>query len=103
MKELNPKPTRDRSNWPEWARGHFPGPGDPTEGWQPLISVHALASRALVVATTRIEGAWCAYADAVPGMNHEAEKYAVLRHGDKVSEELARVLFPGFERIPYEG
>ena len=77
---------------------------DSTEAkaWTPTIRVHALASRVLVVAQTRIEGTWSAYCDAVPGMNHDVEYDAVLRHGDKLLKEIAIILFPGFKEVPYD-
>ena len=71
------------------------------EFWTPIFRTHALASKVLVVATTRIEGTWAAYCDAVPGDNHTKEWPAVLSNGDKLMEEVARVLFPGFKEIPY--
>ncbi|KKL48670.1 hypothetical protein LCGC14_2323220 [marine sediment metagenome] len=72
-----------------------------TKDWTPTIRVHALASKVLVVASTRIEGTWAAYCDAVPGDNHEVESIAVLENGGKLMEEVARVLFPIFEELPY--
>ena len=69
--------------------------------WTPTIRVHSLASEVLVVAKTRIEGSWAAYCDAVPGMFHDKEYDAVLRRGDKLMEEIARVLFPEFKDLPY--
>jgi hypothetical protein len=44
---------------------------------------------------------WCAYCDAVNGMNHDNEEAEVLRHGSKLSEKIASVLFPFFAGIPY--
>jgi len=67
----------------------------------PIIRRRALASRVLVVANTRVEGAWCAYCDAVPGNNHDLEQDDVRNHGDKLDESLARVLFPEFHQLPY--
>ncbi len=70
-------------------------------GWAPTVRRHALSSRVLAVARTRIEGTWAAYCDAVPGHDHDREQGAVLSNGDKLPEEVARVLFPGFEDLPY--
>ncbi len=72
-----------------------------TKDWTPMIRTHALASKVLVVAQTRIEGTWAAYCDAVPGDNHTKEWPAVLSNGDKLKEEVAKVLFPEFEEVPY--
>ena len=71
------------------------------QDWKPTVCLHALASKVLVVAKTRVEGTWAAYCDAVPGDNHEAESISVLENGDKLMEEVARVLFPEFKDIPY--
>ena len=94
-----------RKDWPDWAWEHFPVVGD-AEGWKawtPLTTRHALAMRVLCVATTRqdMAGSWCAYCDAVPGNDHDAEQQAVLDHGDKLGEDIARRLFPGYCGIPY--
>jgi len=60
-----------------------------------LIILHALGSRVLAVAVVDDQvGDWSAYVDAVPGMNHEREKEEVARKGDKLSFDLARILFP---------
>lgn len=69
--------------------------------WTPMVRVHPLASKVLAVAATRVEGTWAAYCDAVPGINHHSEAGAVLTSGDKLMEEVARVLFPGFDEVPY--
>ncbi len=67
----------------------------------PTVRIHALANKVLAVAATRIEGTWAAYCDAVPGDKHTAEANAVLANGDKLMEEVARVLFPMFKDLPY--
>ena len=82
-------------------RSLFPKSREEALEFQRTTFVRALACRVLVVATTRVEFAWCAYCDAVPGINHDSEADAVLDHGSKLSEKLARVLFPQFEEIPY--
>ena len=69
--------------------------------WKSTIRVHSLASKVLVVAETWIEGTWAAYCDAVPGMFHDKEYDAVLRRGDKLMEEIARIIFPVFTDLPY--
>lgn len=78
-----------------------PQASEEKSAWQPTICRHALTSRVLVVARTRIEGVWAAYADAVPGINHDKEWQNVLDMGDKVSEQIARSLFPQFADVPY--
>jgi hypothetical protein len=91
------------STAPAWAQKHFPPPiGEAApSSWSPIIRKRALAVRVLAVANTRIEGAWCAYVDAVPGINHDHEIEDVRRRGAKLSEDLARVLFSEFQDIPY--
>ncbi len=69
--------------------------------WQPYVLHVALSPRVLVVAQTRIEGAWAAYCDAVPGSSHRDERGSVLERGTKVPESLARLLFPSFDAIRY--
>ena len=71
--------------------------------FEPCIVHVALARRVLVVAKTRVECAWAAYIDAVPGENHDRERLAVLAKGSKLPEVLARILFPVFEGVPYAG
>ena len=85
----------------EPLRSHFPKSADEARAFEPLIRARALSSRVLVVARTRVECAWAAYVDAVPGMDHRREREPVLDHGAKVDETLARVLFPEFADVPY--
>ena len=44
---------------------------------------------------------WAAYIDAVPGISHQAEVEHVMRHGDKLQEKVARVLFPEFRDLAW--
>ena len=37
---------------------------------------------------------WAVYVDAVPGHNHELEKFDAARTGDKIARAVACVLFP---------
>ncbi len=71
--------------------------------FEPKIRWKPLAERVLVVAKTRIEGAWKAYIDAVPGELHTAEIQEVLDDGDELREDIARILFPEFDDLPYAG
>ncbi len=82
-------------------KGHFPTSSEEAHNWEPIVRVHALSSKVLVVAQSRIECAWAAYCDAVPGHNHEFEWEDVLYHGSKLSEKIALVLFPEFNGVPY--
>jgi hypothetical protein len=74
-----------------------------TPKFQPIILRHELARKVIAVAKTRIEGAWAAYIDAVPGENHDNEEDVVLRNGAKLYEPIARALFPRepFKTLPY--
>ena len=82
---------------------NFPTTPNEAKNWGPYIRIHELASQVLAVAETRIEGAWSAYCDAVPGNNHQVEYELVLRRGAKLSEHVARALFPELEEVPYAG
>lgn len=83
--------------------GNFEFPETPYEAsvWKKQCRHRALAKNVLCVATTRVEGKWCAYCDAVPGERHVAEWYAVLRNGAKLPEGIALAVFPEFDGIPY--
>ena len=81
--------------------GHFPTNVEEANEWKPVIRIYPMHSRVLVVARSRIEFAWAAYCGPVPGHNHEAEYPDVLDHGSKVDEDVARVLFPLFDGVPY--
>ena len=80
---------------------HFPHNPVKAKEWEPIIYRRALHRCVLVVANTRIEGAWSAYCSNVPGMDHDKEMAEVLRTGSKLEESLARKLFPTFEGVPY--
>lgn len=83
-----------------WIK-HFPKSLEEAKNFKPYIDRIALATRVLVVAKTRVECAWAAYCDAVPGYNHDREYEAVLKHGTKIPEKMARVLFPRMKEVPY--
>ena len=74
--------------------------GDKME-FQETIRYRALASRVLAVATTRVEGTWVAYCDAVEGWEHRQEFHEVLRSGDKLPVGIAKSIFPEFQDMPY--
>ena len=69
--------------------------------WTPTVRRRALAQKVLSVAVTRIEGAWAAYVDAVPGQKHSLEFEAVLDNGAKLDEAVARSIFPEFDGLTY--
>lgn len=85
----------------EPLRSHFPKSREEASAFVPMTPFVALSARVLVVAKTRVECAWCAYCDAVPGVDHRSEIGPILRHGAKVEESLARLLFPEFADVPY--
>ena len=86
---------------PDRWRYYFPRNGEEAETWQPYSLQRALASRVLAVAKTRVEGAWAAYIDAVPGQDHEREVDEVLRSGVKLPEGVALEVFPQFDGVRY--
>ena len=59
-----------------------------------IIRIKPLAQKVLAVAAHDGRD-WVVFIDAVPGVCHEKEAQAVLEHGDKTSETLAKFLFPG--------
>jgi len=61
----------------------------------------ALHSRILIVACEPHDGAWCAYANVVPGKNHDLEQEDVVKFGSKLIEDYARVMFPQFADVKY--
>jgi hypothetical protein len=81
----------------------FPEGGNKTEcdEWKPFVRRRAISSRVLAVARTRIEGAWAAYCDAVPGLNHDNEWRKVLEEGAKMDKDTAVAIFPMFKGVPY--
>lgn len=85
----------------EPLRTHFPKSSGEAAEFEPLIRRRALSMRVLVVAKTRVECAWSAYCDAVPGLDHRLETDGVLDYGAKVDEAVARALFPEFDEVPY--
>ena len=60
-----------------------------------------LGRNVLAVAKEGAVNDWTAYIDAVPGINHQAETEHVMRHGDKLQEKVARVLFPEFHDLAW--
>jgi hypothetical protein len=85
----------------EPMRTHFAKSAEEAQVWEPMIAYRALSSHVLVVAKTRVECTWAAYVDAVPGVNHASEVEKVLKHGTKLDERIARVLFSGMHEVPY--
>ena len=100
MSDVHPAFLRAAALHPDLRR-LFPTSSQEAAAWRPTFFRRALASRVLVVATTRVECAWAAYIDAVPGLNHALEQDAVVRHGGKLDEWLARCLFPWLVGVPY--
>jgi hypothetical protein len=79
----------------------FPETREEVNQWRPVVHRVALNRDVLVVAKTRMEGAWSAYCAAVPGRNHDDEQDYVLKSGSKLYEDFARVMFPQFADLPY--
>ena len=70
--------------------------------WKPYMIHTAIHSKVLLVARTRIEGAWSCYCVPVPGRSHEAEVSLWQTEGVKIRKELARAVFGCFENLPYD-
>lgn len=85
----------------EIAGYQFPETEEEREAWKEVWGMFPLAQHVLCVAHTRMEGAWTAYCDHVPGDNHDREADAVLAHGEKLPEEIARIMFPQFADLPW--
>jgi hypothetical protein len=85
----------------EFWKAHFPKTAKELDNWTPVVKYRALAMKVLCAATTRAEGTWAAYINAVPGQFHDLEYNDVLRWGDKLPEETAKTLFSEFEGVPY--
>ncbi|RKZ72459.1 MAG: hypothetical protein DRQ48_00175 [Gammaproteobacteria bacterium] len=91
-----------RKDWPQWAQDHFPETHHQAVGFEQMEWHYAMHMTFLVVAATRIEGAWAAYGGPVPGMRHDQEHEGPLHTGDKLSEDVARVMFPHLDFLPYD-
>lgn len=72
-----------------------------TKAWTPSVCIYPLHSKVLCVAKTRVEGMWCAYCGPVRGECHDEEYQWVLQHGQKMTEDVARALWPQFKEVPY--
>lgn len=58
------------------------------------IIQRALDKRVLAIAVINMEvGDWSAYIGAVPGKNHEREKYEIAATASKLDERIARLIF----------
>ena len=80
----------------------FPETSGERTAWRPDTCHRALAARVLCAMTTRPDGKWAAFVDAVPGMSHPREQARVLEHGQKLPESLARAVFAHVpEELPY--
>jgi len=60
-----------------------------------------LGHNVLAVAREGAVNDWAAYIDAVPGIDHVTEVRHVLTNGDKLREDVARVLFPEFRDLAW--
>jgi len=58
------------------------------------IIQRALDKRVLAISVINTEvGDWSAYIGAVPGKNHEQEKYEIAETASKLDERIARLIF----------
>lgn len=59
-----------------------------------LYEIYPLATKVLAVAVCNLQVKdWAAYIDSVPGENHENEFLLVAQHGEKLSYNLAKLIF----------
>lgn len=60
-----------------------------------ILITYAFNQKVLAVAAVNCNVKdWAAYIDAVPGTNHDYEKYEVARVGNKLPYEIAKLIFP---------
>ena len=96
----HPSFTRAKALEEPW-REHFPKDATEAKAFLAHTQYRCLAPGVLIVMQTRIECTWAAYCAVVPNMNHDDEFKDVLRHGDKLPEDVARAIFPGAPPVPY--
>ena len=58
------------------------------------VEVRALDSKVLVVAIEGEASDWSAYIGSVKGYDHEEEWLGAYHYGNKLSEKIARTIFP---------
>jgi len=72
------------------------------EPWKAEVRIVYLQNnKVMVVARTRIEGAWAAYVDSIAGVSLEHDQQHVLAYGTKMTEGVAKGMFPEFANLPY--
>jgi hypothetical protein len=95
---------------PKAWQDHFPTDWEAAPNWKPIIIRRGLGRTVLCAARTRIEVAWAAYIKGIPGnqgvlfpplLNQDEELLEVLANGTKLSESIARAIFPEFKGVPY--
>jgi len=95
---------------PKAWQDHFPTDWEAAPNWKPIIIRRDLCRTVLCAARTRIEIAWAAYIKGVLGnqgvlfpplLKQDEELMEVLANGTKLSESIARAIFPEFKGVPY--
>lgn len=66
-----------------------------------IIDYRVLDRQVIVVAVEGAIGDWAAYIGAVKGDNHDHEYEQIAKTGNKVSEEIARAIFPAIKGLHY--
>ncbi|MEE8489901.1 MAG: hypothetical protein V3S43_06160 [Acidimicrobiia bacterium] len=69
--------------------------------FEPVIVYRTLGPDILAAARTRIEGTWAAYIGSAPSSRHEDDVNLILAQGAKLTEEVARAVFPKFNGVEY--
>lgn len=75
--------------------------GESHKTWKKEFRREMLHNSVMVLAVTRIEGAWKAYCFPVEGRDHDLEMGFWKYSGQQISENVARAIFPYFEGVPY--
>ena len=92
---------------------HFPADLETARKWKPIILRRHLGPTVLCAARTRLRSTWAAYIKGMPEnaeeqdeafvTDEQRELADVLATGTKLSEPIARAVFPEFKGVPYAG
>jgi hypothetical protein len=63
--------------------------------------IYKALSQSVIVAAVEYQEGWASYIGAVAGENHDLEYWDVVNFGNKITEELAKVIFPEFSNKEY--
>lgn len=80
---------------------NFPETKEELINWKCITKRYMLHRCVMCLARTRVEGTWNAYCFPVPGQNHDTEEYLWKTEGVKLPEQVAKIMFPSFDKVPY--